>query len=61
MSGKPVIHQYQVSPFAAKVRRVMYYKGIDFDVVNYGLSGAGKIKKINRCFRISRIKIQRTS
>jgi len=25
----------------------MYYKGQDFDVVNYGLSGAGKIKKLN--------------
>lgn len=47
MANRPIIHQYQVSPFSAKVRRVMYYKGIDFDVVNYGLSGAGKIKKLN--------------
>ncbi len=46
-SEKPTLHQFQVSPFAAKVRRVMYYKGIDFDVVNYGLTGAGKIKKLN--------------
>ena len=44
---KPVLHQYQVSPFAAKVRRCLYYKGIPFDTVNYGLSGVGKIKKLN--------------
>ncbi|MGK0499553.1 MAG: glutathione S-transferase [Oceanicoccus sp.] len=47
MSDKLVLHQYQVSPFAAKVRRAMYFKALDFDVVNYGLSGAGKIKKLN--------------
>ena len=44
---KPILHQYQVSPFAAKVRRCLYYKGIPFDTVNYGLSGVGKIKKLN--------------
>ena len=44
---KPVLHQYQVSPFAAKVRRCLYFKGIPFDTVNYGLSGVGKIKKLN--------------
>lgn len=47
MPEKPVIHQYQVSPFSAKVRRVMHYKNIEFDTVNYGISGAGKIKKLN--------------
>lgn len=47
MTSKPTLHQFQVSPFSAKVRRVMYYKGIDFDVVNYGLSDVGKIKKLN--------------
>ena len=45
--GQPILHQYQVSPFAAKVRRVMYYKGIDFSAKNYGLTAAGKIKKIS--------------
>ncbi|WP_101758013.1 glutathione S-transferase family protein [Oceanicoccus sp. KOV_DT_Chl] len=44
---KPILHQYRVSPFAAKIRRVMYYKQIAFDTVDYGISGAGKIKKIN--------------
>ncbi|ARN75611.1 glutathione S-transferase family protein [Oceanicoccus sagamiensis] len=46
-SGELILHQYQVSPFAAKVRRVMYYKGMDFTAKNYGISGAGKIKKLN--------------
>lgn len=42
-----VLHQYQVSPFAAKVRRCLYYKGVDFEVVNYGLAGMRKIRKLN--------------
>ena len=46
-SNELVLHQYQVSPFAAKVRRVLYYKGLDFTAKNYGISGAGKIKKLN--------------
>lgn len=47
MTAIPVLHQYQVSPFAAKVRRCLYYKGVEFSVVNYGLTGYGKIKKLN--------------
>jgi glutathione S-transferase len=43
----PVIHQYQVSPFSAKVRRCLHYKEVAFEVVNYGLRGSGKIKKLN--------------
>lgn len=42
-----VVHQYQVSPFAAKVRRCLYYKGIPFDVVNYGLTDVGKVRKLS--------------
>lgn len=45
--GMPIIHQYQVSPFAAKVRRCLYYKGVEFRVVNYGLTGVRKLKKLN--------------
>lgn len=44
---KPILHQYQVSPFSAKVRRCLYHKGVEFEVVNYGLAGMGKIKKLN--------------
>ena len=44
---RPVLHQYQLSPFAAKVRRCLYFKGVAFDTVNYGLSGVRKIKKLN--------------
>ena len=44
---KPVLHQYQVSPFAAKVRRCLHYKGVAFDVRNYGLSGVGKVRKLS--------------
>ncbi len=46
-SDIPVLHQYQVSPFAAKVRRCLYYKGVEFQAVNYGLTGVRKIKKLN--------------
>jgi glutathione S-transferase len=42
-----LLHQYQVSPFAAKVRRCLHYKGIPFEVANYGLSGVGKVRKLS--------------
>lgn len=42
-----VLHQYQVSPFAAKVRRCLYHKGLDFDVINYGMSGVGKVRRLS--------------
>ena len=46
-NDKPLLHQYRVSPFAAKVRRCLYYKGVDFEVVDYGLTGMRKIRKLN--------------
>jgi glutathione S-transferase len=42
-----VLHQYQVSPFAAKVRRVCYYKKIPFETQNYGLTKLSAVKKIS--------------
>lgn len=42
-----IIHQYRASPFSAKVRRALHYKGVSFSVVNYGIAGAGKIRKLN--------------
>ncbi len=40
-----LLHQYQVSPYAAKVRRALHCKGIDFDVHDYAVADAGKIRK----------------
>lgn len=40
-----LLHQYEVSPFAAKVRRALRYKGIPFEVKNYAVADAGKIRK----------------
>ena len=40
-----LLHQYEVSPFAAKVRRALRYKGLDFEVRNYRVVDAGKIRK----------------
>jgi glutathione S-transferase len=40
-----LLHQYQVSPFAAKVRRALHYKGISFAVKDYAVADAGKIRK----------------
>jgi glutathione S-transferase len=40
-----LLHQYQVSPFASKVRRALRYKGIPFEVKNYAATDAGKIRK----------------
>jgi glutathione S-transferase len=40
-----LLHQFEVSPYAAKVRRALRYKGIPFEVKNYGVADAGKIRK----------------
>lgn len=39
------LHQFQVSPFAAKVRRAMRYKGLEFEPVDYAVAEAGKIRR----------------
>jgi glutathione S-transferase len=47
-----VLHQWQISPFCGKVRRILEHKDLAYDVVNYnglrarkasGLSSAGKL------------------
>ena len=40
-----VLHQYEVSPFAAKVRRALRYKGIPFEVRNYRVVDAKLIRR----------------
>lgn len=40
-----LLHQYRISPFAAKVRRGMRYKGIEFRVKNYAMAQAKEIQK----------------
>ena len=45
--SQPILHQYQVSPFAAKVRRCLHFKGVAFRAINYGLTGVGKIRKLS--------------
>lgn len=41
MSGSVVLHQWEISPFCQKVARMLRFKGIEFDVVNYnGILGA---------------------
>ena len=45
MTEKPLIWQFAVSPYAAKVRRVLHYKGIAFDVRNLGATQLGWVKK----------------
>lgn len=42
-----ILHQYRVSPFAAKVRRAFYYKGVDFETNNLSTSDMGAIKKMS--------------
>jgi glutathione S-transferase len=41
------LHQYQASPFCAKIRRVLYYKFLSFDVVNYALLDISKVRKLS--------------
>ncbi|MFQ3323453.1 MAG: glutathione S-transferase [Pseudomonadales bacterium] len=41
------LHQYQASPFCAKIRRVLYYKFLSFDMVNYALLDISKVRKLS--------------
>lgn len=40
-----LLHQFEVSPFAAKVRRALRYKQLPFTVRNYAVADAGRIKR----------------
>jgi glutathione S-transferase len=51
-----VLHQWEISPFCGKVRRILEHKGLAYEVVNYngirarkasGLSDAGKLPVID--------------
>jgi glutathione S-transferase len=41
------LHQFEISPFCDKLRRLLNYKGIAFDVRDYPLAGGKKIKQFN--------------
>jgi glutathione S-transferase len=46
-----VLHQWEISPFCNKVRRMLRYKGLDYSVVNYnGLLAlkAAKLSKVGK-------------
>lgn len=43
----PVLHQFEVSPFCDKIRRILAYKSIAFIVRDYPTSAGGEIRKIN--------------
>lgn len=41
------LHQFEISPFCDKLRRLMNYKGIDYRVVEYPLLSSRRIKQLN--------------
>lgn len=41
------LHQYEISPFADKIRRILNWKGIPYQVVNHPLMARGAVKKLN--------------
>lgn len=41
------LHQFEISPFCDKLRRLMNYKGVAFDVRDYALVSGKKIKQFN--------------
>ncbi len=44
-----VLYQYEISPFCAKVRRVLQLKGLDYEVRNIGALGTqlGEVRRLN--------------
>ncbi|MCD8523635.1 MAG: glutathione S-transferase family protein [Saccharospirillaceae bacterium] len=45
----PLLHQYEISPFCAKVRRVLQLKGLDYAVRNIGALGTqlGGVRRLS--------------
>lgn len=41
------LHQFEISPFADKIRRILNWKQIPYECVDYGVSGVMKIRRIN--------------
>lgn len=41
------LHQFEISPFCDKLRRLMNYKGIPFETRDYPLAGGKQIKQFN--------------
>jgi glutathione S-transferase len=44
---KPILYQYQISPFADKVRRAMRLKHLEWDTVEIRITAPGKYKHIS--------------
>ena len=53
-----ILHQYQVSPFAAKVRRVCYYKNIPLETHNFGLTKLSAVKKISPSGKLPALQVR---
>lgn len=47
ITDTPLIWQFEVSPYAAKVRRVLHYKGVTFDVQNLNASDLKKTRAVS--------------
>lgn len=52
VAGSVVLHQWEISPFCQKVARMLRFKGIAFDVVNYnGILGA-KVPMLSKAGKV---------
>lgn len=53
------LYQFEVSPFCDKVRRVMNFKGLDYEAIEVSLQAAvlGKTKKINPTGKLPAVEI----
>lgn len=46
MAASLILHQWNISPFCGKVRRVLRFKGLDFEVVDYNGLLARQVKRL---------------
>ena len=49
------LHQFVISPFSVKLRRLMHYKGIEFSTKDYALADQAAIKKFNPAAKLPSI------
>lgn len=47
-----VLHQWEISPFCQKVSRMLRFKGIDFETINYNGLLAGKVPLLSKVGKV---------
>ena len=56
--NKPVLHQWEISPFCQKVAKALQHKGIAYDLVNYNGILGSKVPRLSKVGKLPVLDIQ---